>query len=335
MPLVRISFTQKIDEAARAQLIERVTDAVDGVLAAPRATIGVLLDTVEAQDWGVGGVPLAVTFRARAAAAGGSLPRPQPRSVWTTTNGDLRLHALDFAGTAPAIVISPGITSPAATWRFVVDALDMPNRVIVLDNRGRGRSDAPAAGYAREDYAADILAWVKELALDRPVLLGHSMGARAAAAAAARLPGASLIAVDPPMSGPDRPYPTPLDFYLDGLAAVARGATLDDLRKASPGWSDERLKDRIDWLPTCSVSAITESHAHFHDEGFLDAWAAASGPALFIRGARSDVVRADDLDAVAAARPDARLATVADAGHMIPWDNLGGFVSTVKSWLEG
>lgn len=332
MPIVQIAYAGSPDAKARTRLIERTTAIVCEELAVPPQAVNVLLTKVEPQHWGAAGTPLSVTFAARAKAAGTPPPPRGARSVWTR-NGGLQLHALDFAGIAPALVIVPGITSPAATWRFIVDALDLPNRIVVLDNRGRGLSDAPAQGYAREDYAADVAAWIAELGLVDPVVLGHSMGARAAAAWGATVPGGRVIAVDPPMSGPDRPYPSPLSFYLDGLASASAGGTVASFRETSPGWSDARIRDRLDWLPTCSVSAIRESHAHFHDEAFLDVWAALSGEALFVRGARSPVVLAEDMAVVAAALPAAEARAVPDAGHMIAWDNLAGFVDAIRPWI--
>ncbi|GDY51166.1 hypothetical protein SVIO_017890 [Streptomyces violaceusniger] len=131
-------------------------------------------------------------------------------SRWVRS-GDVRLHALDYGGGLPALVVLPGITSPAVTMDFVARELTDLVRPVVLDVRGRGLSDE-GEGYGLEEYAEDTEALITHLGLDRPLLLGHSMGARIAAAVAvrAKVPLRGTVLADPPMSGPDRgPYPTP------------------------------------------------------------------------------------------------------------------------------
>src|SRR5690606_20518816 len=81
-------------------------------------------------------------------------------------------------------LLLPGITSPAVTADFVaVHLADMGYRVVVPDARGRGETDrAQPGGYRLTDYAADVAALVDVLGLRDPVIVGHSMGARTAAA---------------------------------------------------------------------------------------------------------------------------------------------------------
>ncbi|MEI9899676.1 MAG: alpha/beta fold hydrolase [Hyphomicrobium sp.] len=70
------------------------------------------------------------------------------------------------------------------------------HRVIALDLRGHGASDKPVQDYPIESFADDA-AWISgELGLDRPIIIGHSMGGIAAFDLAARypsLPGAIVM----------------------------------------------------------------------------------------------------------------------------------------------
>lgn len=261
-------------------------------------------------------------------------PSTSPAPVeHTLQHGGVRLGALEWPGCEPAVLIVPGITSPAPTWSFVVEALALPNRVIVLDVRGRGRSEAPPGACTTQHSAADVQAWIAHLGLVQPVLLGHSMGARILARLDAQAPGLAgqVIAVDPPLSGPGRaPYPFALAFYLDGIQRARAGMTLDELRASAPTWSDERLQDRLRWLPTCAEHAVTDSYRSFHEEDFFEDWRRMSTPTTLIRGADSPVVSAAGVDELRALQPHFRYADVPGAAHMVPWDNLPGFVSTVR-----
>jgi N-formylmaleamate deformylase len=261
--------------------------------------------------------------------------RRAAQSGWFSADG-LALRALEFAGEGAPIVVVPGITSPAATWTFVVEALTGNRWIILLDARGRGASDKPATGYATADYVKDLKALIGVFALKSPVLLGHSMGARVVAAFDSAFPqiAKALIVIDPPMSGPGRrPYPIPVDFYLEQRRQVLSGMSFADLAKAAPTWSEARIRDRIEWLPSCSESAILLSHAGFHSEEFLETWPKVTARTLFVRGANSPVVTLSDLEKVKAANPRVEYVEIASSGHMIPWDNLGGFAETLNRYL--
>ncbi|WP_405564569.1 alpha/beta fold hydrolase [Streptomyces sp. NBC_01180] len=246
------------------------------------------------------------------------------RSRWTH-HGGLRLHALDYGGDGVPVLILPGITSPAVTMDFVARALTGPVRPVVLDVRGRGLSD-DGESYALEDYAADAEAVIEQLGLDRPILLGHSMGARIATVAAvrARVPLSGTVVVDPPMSGPGRgPYPTPLTAFSNQLQEARRGTDADEVARSWPRWPRREQELRARWLSSCGDAAITATHEGFENEDFFDWWPriGTSTPTTLLYGADSPVVTAAGAAEAASALPAARLIRVPDAGHMVFWDN--------------
>jgi pimeloyl-ACP methyl ester carboxylesterase len=61
-------------------------------------------------------------------------------------------------------------------WRKLMPALADRYRVLALDLRGFGWSDAPRDGYEKEEMATDVLAVLDELGLDRVKLIGHDWG---------------------------------------------------------------------------------------------------------------------------------------------------------------
>jgi pimeloyl-ACP methyl ester carboxylesterase len=61
-------------------------------------------------------------------------------------------------------------------WRRLLPALADRHRVLALDLRGYGWSDAPADGYEKENMATDVLAVLDELGLERVKLVGHDWG---------------------------------------------------------------------------------------------------------------------------------------------------------------
>ncbi len=251
--------------------------------------------------------------------------------------GALSLHVLAYPGQDPAVLVLPGITSPAISWDFAVRALDGSRRFVVADIRGRGLSERPGkGGYRLSDYVEDVAGLVSELGLESPTLLGHSMGARIATAVAARRPelAGAVIAVDPPLSGPGRaPYPITREAFVSQLREAQAGTSVKQLRGRYPRWPERELQLRADWLPTCAEEAIVGSHEGFHSEDFFDDWPHVRPPVAFVYGLISPMVTEEGAAEASVSNPSAKVLGVAEAGHMIPWDNLEGFVEAVRPLL--
>jgi N-formylmaleamate deformylase len=249
----------------------------------------------------------------------------------------MRLHMLEYGSGEPVIVIVPGITSPAITWDFVAVELATTARVVVLDVRGRGLSDKPATGFTLPEYADDLQAVGAAVAGEELILLGHSMGARIAAAAVAREPNlaSATIVVDPPLSGPGRsPYPFPLEVYVDAIREARAGATADDMARYYPTWPRRELEIRAQWLGTCDETAVVETYNNFHTEDFFAYWTEVAPPVAFVYGDDSPVVPRESLPEIAATNPRAELIGIPNAGHMIPFENLSDFVAQVLDFVR-
>ena len=82
--------------------------------------------------------------------------------------------AAQTSDTTPVILVH-GITESAATWDPLIDRLTAQRRVVALDLRGHGRSGS-ADRYDLEAMAGDVVAVAVSLGLDRPHLVGHSLG---------------------------------------------------------------------------------------------------------------------------------------------------------------
>jgi N-formylmaleamate deformylase len=253
---------------------------------------------------------------------------------WIEVDGS-RLHFLEHEGERP-LVILPGITSPAITWDFVARELAPEFHVFTMDLRGRGLSDV-GSDFSSAALAEDVAASIVELELGRPAVLGHSAGARVATALAVARPElrGPLIVAEPPLSGPGRtPYPTPLEPFLDSIALARRGATADDMRPYFPTWTDEQLALRAEWLARCDPDAVAAVHRSFHEEDFFEHWPRVAPPVLFVWGGAAPVVGEEGAAEVAAANPAAEVVELAGAGHMLPWDDLDGFVAVVRRFLR-
>jgi N-formylmaleamate deformylase len=260
-------------------------------------------------------------------------------SIEVQANG-LRHRVLRYgqAGNRDLLFL-PGITSPAVTADFLaVRFADLGFRVSVPDIRGRGLTDrAPAGQYRLTDYAVDVAGLVDALGLRNPVVVGHSMGARIAAAYAvlhAPTDHGLLVLVDPPTSGPGRgPYPTSRGAFLQQLREAQQGTDAEAVRRFYPKWPDRELRIRADVLASCDETAVLETHEGFETEDFFAYWAQLTRPVMLVRGGDSPVVPLPAVADLRRTRPDIEIVTVPGAGHMVPWDQLDGFLDTVRPHL--
>ncbi|MDB4836987.1 alpha/beta hydrolase [Marinomonas sp.] len=235
----------------------------------------------------------------------------------------------------PALLLIPGITSPAITWGFVAERLAEHFDTYVLDVRGRGLSASGAElSYDVDTCADDIVELAKALGLQDCVVLGHSMGARFITRALARgLTGVSkAVLVDPPVSGPDRrAYPSKLPWYVDSIRLSNQGMNADDMLAFCPTWTQEQRQLRAEWLHTCYEPAIVKAFHDFHDDDFQRDLAPISVPIVLMVAGKGEVILPEDEQEIASLVPTLLIQHVPNAGHMIPWDDFEGFFGALSA----
>ncbi|MHA7961028.1 alpha/beta fold hydrolase [Streptomyces sp. L500] len=102
----------------------------------------------------------------------------------------------------PALVFVHYWGGSAGTWDAVVGKLPADSATVRFDQRGWGSSRTLPGPYHLDRLADDVIDVIEGLALDRFVLVGHSMGGKVSQLAAARHPeglaGLALVAPAPP-----------------------------------------------------------------------------------------------------------------------------------------
>ena len=94
-----------------------------------------------------------------------------------TANRDgVHLRYLDIGSGEPALVFIHGWCCNQSMWGDQIEAFAPAHRIIAVDLRGHGESDKPDQDYTIDQFAGDMAWLIREIGLDRPVLIGHSMG---------------------------------------------------------------------------------------------------------------------------------------------------------------
>lgn len=94
----------------------------------------------------------------------------------------IHYYRMGTAGKPPVILLH-GFTDMGLCWMRLATDLAPDYDLIMVDAIGHGQSGGPEHGF-RERAAGDVLAVMDALGVERPALIGHSMGAMTAAAVA-------------------------------------------------------------------------------------------------------------------------------------------------------
>jgi non-heme chloroperoxidase len=166
---------------------------------------------------------------------------PSPhRATMVTVDRDVAVEVLDWGGTGRPLVLLAGLGNTAHVFDELAPRLTSLGRVYGITRRGFGRSSVPSAGYDADRLADDVLAVLDTLALEQPVIIGHSIAGEELSSLAARHPtrAAGLVYLDaagdrtqplPPMPSVPGARPAPADLRsIDAFRTwekAARGAT--------------------------------------------------------------------------------------------------------------
>jgi pimeloyl-ACP methyl ester carboxylesterase len=252
----------------------------------------------------------------------------------------MMLHAIEAGQGDPPLVLLHGLFGSARNFGAVQRAFAARRRTIALDLRNHGSSPHdPDTRYA--SVAADVLLTLDRMSALPAMLLGHSMGGKAAMRAALMQPDmvARLIVADiAPV-----PYPPHLRTVAQAMAALplAGGMTRADADAAlsaevpESGMRAFLLQNlQLGQMPRWRMG-LPEIIAGFAD---IEAWEAPAdarytGPTLFIAGASSHYIRPEHRPVIRGLFPHARFVTLKHAGHWLHADNPSGFVAVVEAFL--
>ncbi|MWV27608.1 alpha/beta fold hydrolase [Aurantiacibacter rhizosphaerae] len=225
--------------------------------------------------------------------------------------GQLELFARDYPGDGPPLLLMHGLTRNSADFEPLAQHLAGHYRLIVPDQRGRGLSqyDPDAKSYRPDIYAQDMFALLDSLDIQRPGLIGTSMGGLMAMVMNMMKPGTFPAIVFNDV-GPVLDE-AGLDRIGGYVGRVEPFADWDGAARASGAVNASAFPDfaEADWqtwarrtcreLPDGRVSfaydpAIADGFADVDDSAQPDLWpmwdALGQTPVLVIRGALSDLL---------------------------------------------
>ncbi|MER8589765.1 alpha/beta hydrolase [Mesorhizobium sp. M1338] len=238
------------------------------------------------------------------------------------TVGDLDIAYVEISGTEPALLLVHGFTDTSRGFSLLAPHL-AGRRLIMPDLRGHGASQA-GKSYGIADFAGDIAALIQSLRLDRPVVVGHSLGAMVAIALAGRhkeLIGGLVVLAGTlkPDFAPDHPLVAGVQALRDPISpADPFYAWWHACRPGVPPAFLAGLAKDASTMPSFRWRAILEE---IRRADLTDAAQAVQARTLIVAGACDPLFGEAHQQALLRALPEAAFVRAETCGHNPHWED--------------
>jgi pimeloyl-ACP methyl ester carboxylesterase len=272
---------------------------------------------------------------------------PQPPAGWTdgyvAANG-IRLHYWRTGGAKPPLVLAHGSSDDALCWTNLAKELTDRYDVIMFDARGHGLSDPPTAADPVDVQVEDLAGLIKGLKLEKPILMGHSMGSASVAWFSAKYPDVprAVILEDPALVRPAAPAAagaaTPPPSVDERRAQVLTRNNMSEAElvagcmKNSPKWGQSECET---WAPSKRrhhPDTVRVNNAQ--RPPMRDLLPKVAAPTLILKADAQGEVRTQN-DEVAKLLPKGRLVHIAGAGHNVRRENKAQTLEVLNAFLAG
>ena len=235
------------------------------------------------------------------------------------------------------IVMLHGFTDSWFSFSPVLPLLDRKYRVYILDQRGHGESDRPASGYAMDQFAGDVIAFMDAMKIKQATIVGHSMG--------------SFVAQHVAAQAPER---------VNRLVLVATATTVHtnelarDLQRDVNALSDPvpekfvrefQVSTTFEALPQQFLDAVVKESLKLPARVWREVMAGMMSPdasvarnkiktpTLILWGDKDFFPRAEQ-ESLVAALPNAQLKVYTDTGHALHWERPERFAADLEAFIN-
>lgn len=257
-----------------------------------------------------------------------------------TLESGLRLsYARQGARSDPVVVMLPGPTDSWRSYQPILDRLPPDLRAIAVSQRGHGDSDKPQVGFSVEDFAADVVALLDVLGVERAVLAGHSgaclVARRVAVDHPERVAGLLLEASPTTLRGHagfNEFYDSVVSGLQDPISVdFARSFVLDTSSDHVAPQLLEQLVDELLKVPARVWRAMFTDLLHYDDLADLKR---ITAPTLLIWGDNDPLVSRDMQDQLVGHIPGAGLLVYPGIGHTPRWEDPSRFSNDLTAFAH-
>jgi N-formylmaleamate deformylase len=274
-------------------------------------------------------------------------------AAWQTgdviTNG-IRMHYTRTGGDKPSLVLAHGFSDDGLCWSLFAKALEADFDIVMIDARSHGRSEAPDADTSPEVQAHDCAGLIKALGLNKPIVLGHSMGAVMTLALSGLYPDliAGAILEDPPevwvkaiaderkaqeQQQSDLKNAPSFAGWLGELRKKTREQMIADQLAATPHWGEEEINYWADSKVLIHPNALRAAYFSIDWDSIIPN---VRVPSLLISAdpSRGGLVTPEGAEQLQARIASLQVAHIGDAGHCIRRDQPAEYEQLVRKFIE-
>jgi pimeloyl-ACP methyl ester carboxylesterase len=264
---------------------------------------------------------------------------------YVLANG-IRIHYWRTGGASkPALVMAHGSSDDGLCWANLAKELTDRYDVILFDARGHGLSDPPKADDGPDAQVEDLAGLIKALKLEKPVLMGHSMGSASVAWFSAKYPDVprAVILEDPNFgrpataaapATPATPPPSLDERRANVLARnnLTEAALVADCMKNSPKWGQSECEF---WAPSkLRHHPDTARVNNALRPPMRDLLPKITAPTLVLKADAQGELRALN-EEVAKLLPKGKIVHIAGAGHNVRREGKAETIQVLNAFLNG
>lgn len=242
-----------------------------------------------------------------------------------------------YGQSGPEIVILHGLFGSSKNWASVANKLKNKFQVYVIDQRNHGESNHHST-HSLDDLVQDLCDFINLQKIQKPILLGHSMGGMCAMSFALANPEniSALIVVDIAPKKYTFHHQKEFELLHLDVSGFRSRKEIENAMKEIHESSEviqflmmnlDRNDSGFQWkinTPVLEAAHLVEN-AEFHGE--------YSGPALFLKGQVSPYITQGDFETIHNYFPASKIVTIAEAGHWMHHSHQQIFLKEVLDFL--
>lgn len=255
----------------------------------------------------------------------------------------INLHVYRTNTSKPPLLFAHGMSDNGLCFWPVAEQFAADFEIILYDSRNHGQSDAPETQTTLIDRAQDLAALINALGLEKPCLVGHSLGAVTVALLAGlhpHMPGCIVLEDPPPfarLAAQDGPSKTFHEAWRE-LAAVNKEKSVEELvemnRQESPAWPESERQPWALSKQQFSLNAFDERR--IDPELGQKIMAQITCPVLILTADLdlNAIFPPQEADALAAEMPNVKHVNIPGAGHSIRREQPAAYTAAVRDFLN-
>lgn len=247
---------------------------------------------------------------------------------------------MDSGGDGPPVVVLHGLAGSFRELLPTAEVLTDRFRVLLIDQRGHGRSTRRPADLRREAFVGDVVAVVERVLHGQPVrLVGQSMGAHTAFLTAATRPDLvdRLVMLEGHVAGDDRPEEARKlgDYFASWPAPFADVETARAFLGTSPladAWIGDLRATAQGLQPRFDPDVMRTTIAAVHSPRWTE-WESLATPTLVVFAEHGMFTEAEKVELIRR-RPGTKRADIPGASHDAHLDGFDSWSEILRDYLD-